>query len=152
MNESILFSRLIEEYGSQHGEQEAEGSKRVVVKQEAEGEAKKGGGDALMQEEERNTGAVTWEVYAQYLRFAGGIVWGPIIIILLVVVQGAAGALLVFSVIRHDLQTELLVSNNLILGFWTVQSIHGFRQGDYMAVYVALGAISTPFLFEELSF
>lgn len=31
------------------------------------------------------------------------------------------------------------VGNNLFLGFWTSKSIHGFRQGDYMAVYAALG-------------
>ena len=101
MNASVLFSRLIEEYGSQHEEREAGGNKRVVVKDEADGEAKKGD-DTLMQEEERNTGVVTWEVYARYLRFAGGVFWGPTIIILLTAVQGAAGASL-FSVIRHDL-------------------------------------------------
>ena len=96
MNESILFSRLIEEYGSQHEEQKIGGSKRTtVVKREADGEVKKGD-DALMQEEERNTGAVTWEVYARYLRLAGGVVWGPIIIILLIAVQGAAGTFLIF--------------------------------------------------------
>ena len=99
MNESMLFSRLIEEYGSQHEEQKIEGSKRAVVKHEVDGEAKKKGGDALMQEEERNTGAVTWEVYVRYLRFAGGVVWGPIIIILLIAVQGAAGAFLIFSAV-----------------------------------------------------
>jgi len=146
MNESILFSRLIEEYGSQHEELNTGGSKRADVKQEDDGEAKGEGDAALMQEEERNTGAVTWEVYAQYLRLAGGIVWGPIIIILLIAIQGAAGTFFVSPEIWYDSRTELVVSNNLFLGFWTAQSIHSFRQGDYMGVYAALGTILNCFL------
>ena len=43
---------MIEEYGSQQGEQKIGGSKRVVVKHEGDGEAKKKGDGALMQEEE----------------------------------------------------------------------------------------------------
>ena len=125
MNESILFSRLIEEYGSQHEEQKTGSSKRVVVKHD---EAEKKDYDTLMQKEERNTGAVTRNVYAQYLRLAGGIIWGPIIIMLLVMVQAAAGAFLVFSMIRYYLLTELLVSADLFLGLWTAQSICGFSQ------------------------
>ncbi|KAF8984488.1 P-loop containing nucleoside triphosphate hydrolase protein [Cyathus striatus] len=34
----------------------------------------------------------------------------------------------------------LQVANTLFLGFWTAESIHGFKQGDYIAVYSALGA------------
>ena len=99
MNESMVFSRLIEEYGSQHEERKIGGSNRAVVQHEGDGEAKEQGDGGLMQEEERNTGAVTWEVYARYLRFAGGVVWGPMVIILLIGVQGAAGAFLAFSVV-----------------------------------------------------
>jgi ATP-binding cassette subfamily C (CFTR/MRP) protein 1 len=33
----------------------------------------------------------------------------------------------------------MLVGNNLFLGFWTSQSIHGFAQDDYMVVYAGLG-------------
>ena len=91
-------------------------------------------------------------MYARYLRFAGGVIWGPIIIIWLIAVQAAAGMFLVSPAIRYDLLTKLLVSNNLFLGFWTAESIHGFRQGDYMAVYASLGEIPNCFLFEELSF
>jgi hypothetical protein len=41
----------------------------------------------------------------------------------------------------------LLVGNNLFLGFWTSESIPGFRQGDYMAVYAALGVAQGFFSF-----
>jgi len=128
MKDSIVFSRLMDEYGSLEKDDETEKKAR-----------KKEGGTAnteetndkktLMQEEERNMGSVTWAVYAKYLRFAGGTIWAPIIILLLTLAQGAQ------------------VGNNLFLGFWTGQSIHEFRQGDYMAVYAALGAAQAIFSF-----
>ena len=43
------------------------------------------------------------------------------------------------------------VANNLFLGFWTSQSIHGFKSGDYMATYAALGVAIAIFSF-TLSF
>lgn len=39
------------------------------------------------------------------------------------------------------------VGNNLFLGFWTANSLKGFRQGDYMAVYAALGVAQAIFSF-----
>ncbi|KAF8160432.1 hypothetical protein K438DRAFT_1985689 [Mycena galopus ATCC 62051] len=39
------------------------------------------------------------------------------------------------------------IGNNLFLGFWTANSIHGFRQGEYMAVYAALGLAQAFFSF-----
>ena len=44
-----------------------------------------------------------------------------------------------------------VVANNLVLGFWTSSSIHGFSQGDYMGTYAALGVASGIFSF-ALSF
>ena len=42
---------------------------------------------------------------------------------------------------------SLTVANNLFLGFWTANSIPGFRQADYTAVYASLGeSPSYPFL------
>ena len=35
----------------------------------------------------------------------------------------------------------------MFLGFWTDQSIHGFSEGDYMAVYAALGVAQAVFSF-----
>lgn len=33
----------------------------------------------------------------------------------------------------------LIVANNLFLGFWTANSVPGFKQRDYMALYASLG-------------
>ena|ERR1700722_18342170 len=96
MKNSVIFSRLMEEYGS--------------LKQEKEKDKFHGGNaeennninndkaeDELMQVEERSTGAVTWGVYSRYLRFAGGLFWVPLILILLTLMQGAQGKLIILE-------------------------------------------------------
>ncbi|KAJ3506143.1 hypothetical protein NLJ89_g7032 [Agrocybe chaxingu] len=137
VNDSVVFSRLMEEYGSAEPEvspEEGPDQTDVLSKSERGGKAKRAAfndtteegtmkkpGAGLMQIEERNTGAVSWTTYAKYLQYTGGVIWAPFILTLLVLTQGAQ------------------VGNNLFLGFWTSESIHGFRQGDYMALYAALG-------------
>ena len=61
-----------------------------------EGGPKMNSNMALMQTEERNTGAVKWTVYQKYLGFAGGVIWAPIIVLLLTLTQGAQGVFLFF--------------------------------------------------------
>ncbi|KAJ7827865.1 multidrug resistance-associated ABC transporter [Mycena olivaceomarginata] len=132
MKEGFVFSKLMEEYGSLDAEESASTSKAekapIVADDQAEIDAKKGQA-ALTQTEERNTGAVTFETYGKYLRHAGGLFWGPIILLLLALSQASQ------------------VGTNLFLGFWTSSSIHGFRQGDYMAVYAGLGFAQAFFTF-----
>jgi ATP-binding cassette subfamily C (CFTR/MRP) protein 1 len=47
--------------------------------------------DVPMQLEERNVGAVSWDVYKKYLCFAGGLVWAPVILALLTLTQANQG-------------------------------------------------------------
>ncbi|KAH9476201.1 ABC-type transporter cicA [Psilocybe cubensis] len=137
MMNSQIFSRLMDEYGNLEVEEEEQAKSDAKKKNKGdksanggtEGGGMKKGNPALMQLEERNTGAVTWSVYKKYLGFAGGVVWAPVIVLLLTLTQGAQ------------------VGNNLFLGFWTANSIHGFKQGDYMAVYAALGMAQAVFQF-----
>ncbi|KAJ7100917.1 multidrug resistance-associated ABC transporter [Mycena belliarum] len=128
MESGLVFSRLMEDYGKiDELEQSASGKGSKAPAADAAAEKKDQA--ALMQAEERNTGAVTWETYQKYLKFAGGIAWAPILLLLLTLTQAAQ------------------VANTLFLGFWTGGSIHGFRQGDYMAVYAALSFAQAIFLF-----
>ncbi|KAJ7607370.1 multidrug resistance-associated ABC transporter [Roridomyces roridus] len=115
MKDGVAFSRLMEEYGNREQDKvvdeksaAAEGKKESDVPDDKEAADPKKAQAALMQEEERATGAVSADVYGKYLKYAGGIVWAPIVILLLTLSQ---------------------VANNLFLGFWTAESIHGFRQG-----------------------
>ncbi|KAJ7459489.1 multidrug resistance-associated ABC transporter [Mycena galericulata] len=130
MKDGVVFSRLMEDYGNldQDPETSAVKGKKEAVAAEEEVDPKKAQA-ALMQTEERMTGAVSWDTYSKYLKFAGGIVWAPIIILLLALAQAAQ------------------VSNNMFLGFWTAESIRGFNQGEYMGVYAALGFAQALFSF-----
>ncbi|PPR03716.1 hypothetical protein CVT24_007391 [Panaeolus cyanescens] len=131
---SVVFSRLIAEYGSleeesENGDAEPGSRRKKQDAVDAEGGGPKKADAQLMQTEERNTGAVEWNVYGRYLKYGGGLFWAPIILGLLTLAQGAQ------------------VGNSLFLGFWTAGSVPGFRQGDYMAVYAALGAAQAVLVF-----
>ncbi|KAJ3982865.1 multidrug resistance-associated ABC transporter [Lentinula detonsa] len=130
MSSNGLFTRIMDEYGSLDHEEES-----TCEKEETDDEVvnpssvDKAANAALMQTEERNVGAVGYQTYAKYLKFAGGIWWAPFILLLLTLTQGAQ------------------VGNNLFLGFWTAESIPGFGQSQYMGVYAALGFAQALFTF-----
>jgi len=77
----------------------------------------KQGGGKLLLDEERNTGSVSWQVHYRYLQAVGS--WWQVMgfSISLVLVQASN------------------VGNSLFLGYWSGSEIHGFSQGQYMAVY-----------------
>jgi ATP-binding cassette subfamily C (CFTR/MRP) protein 1 len=89
----VVFARLIEEYGSLEQEQQrlGKGKREDTVLDSFDGSDQKP--DALMQTEERVTGAVSWRTYANYLRFAGTITWAPIILGFLTLAQAAQGTI-----------------------------------------------------------
>ena len=88
-----VFSRLMDEYGNE--------SRKDNRKERIAGLANNGiepfeykpnsAEDVLMQLEERNIGAVSWEVYKKYLQFAGGLVWAPVVLALLILTQANQG-------------------------------------------------------------
>jgi hypothetical protein len=101
MKDSVVFARIMEEHGSRD-EDEGENDPKTQQRKKMDGKTE-GGSDGnvkkgadLMQLEERNIGAVTWDVYKRYLRFGGGLVWAPIIIALLALTQGTQGTSLGF--------------------------------------------------------
>lgn len=94
MRSSVFFARIMDEYGSLEKEKAKEiRDSRPDIKQvtNAKSSGNKKGAMTLMQAEERITGSVALSTYAKYLRFGGGIVWGPIILVLLILSQGAQG-------------------------------------------------------------
>ena len=98
MANSVVFAHLMEEHGNLENELEQDDQplggrrKRTDNKGEKFDEAEPKKADtALMQTEERNTGAVTWSTYDKYLRFAGTVVWAPFILFLLTLSQVAQG-------------------------------------------------------------
>ena len=99
MHDGKEFARLIEEFGVAEKEEqeknkaEEEETKAEVQKKEGEEVVEKKAKTQLMQEEERNRGAVAGAVYKAYLRFAGGLTWAPFIVLLLTLMQLATGKL-----------------------------------------------------------
>ncbi|EIW55759.1 multidrug resistance-associated ABC transporter [Trametes versicolor FP-101664 SS1] len=132
MDNGQMFSRLMEEYGSLDKQEEAAAEEEVpevLAQVKGKAAAPEKAHQTLMQEEERLTGAVAASVYTKYFKYAGGVTVFPLIMLFLVLSQGAQ------------------VANNLFLGFWTSQSVKGFDQGDYMGTYAALGIASGVFSF-----
>lgn len=146
MNESVIFSRLMDEYGNLEQEKR---SRPVAVNDITvpESENQKKVDINLMTVEERETGAVNWSVYSKYLRFAGGLFWAPVLLTLLTLAQAAQGQFAARSFFASIYLLHAKVGNNLFLGFWTQESIKGFTQGEYMVVYAALGVASAMFSF-----
>ena len=149
MANSVVFSRLLDEYGNleEAGDGVAKDPTKEISGQTTDNledvVPKKTGGQ-LMQTEERNIGAVTWAVYRRYLQFAGGVLWVPLILLLLTLFQSAQGKF-GFPNNTYGLLIDIfVVGNTLFLAFWTSTSIPGFKQGDYIAVYASLGNVILP--------
>lgn len=93
------FSRFVTEFGSAEEEEEKEEDaiddvpdddkerKRILSREEKVKKAVAGA--ALMQAEERNTGAISSEVYKEYLKAGHGAAVLPLLLLSLVLMQGA---------------------------------------------------------------
>jgi hypothetical protein len=92
MDHSAVFSRLMDEYGNiEQGKKMDRSISNRDTAAGPDGLNDRMVGDDLMQIEERNTGAVTWDIYSKYLQFAGGTFWVPTILLLLALSQAAQG-------------------------------------------------------------
>lgn len=76
-------------------------------------------GGAVLMDEERETGDISWHIYGTYLRAMGAWWWALVILALLLLDQGAT------------------VGNSLFLGYWSSSAIKGFTEADYMAIYAS---------------
>ncbi|KAL9099125.1 MAG: hypothetical protein Q9163_005332 [Psora crenata] len=111
------------EDGSQIDEDEVEDEKKAAKKRKA---AKRGA--ALMQQEERAVKSVSWGVYAAYIRASGSILFGPLVILILIMSQGAN------------------IATSLWLSWWTSNKF-GYSAGQYIGAYAALGVVQALLMF-----
>lgn len=89
---------------------------------------KKKGKAGLMQSEERAVSSVSWSVYTSYVRASGSIFNAPLVLVLLIVSQGAN------------------IVTSLWLSWWTSDKF-GFSMGQYIGVYAGLGAGQAMLMF-----
>lgn len=96
------FTSLIEDFGQQDGgttarSMTADRPGRKQSDSSALDADDKAAQEALMQLEERNTGAVGWEIYRTWLIFAGGLIWVPILGSLLGLSEAITGDLILVA-------------------------------------------------------
>ena len=92
MKDGAILPHLVNEHGSinqpsvdqYHKQKDAENVTIVDAKEEITK-------SALMADEERERGAVSWAIYRDYLKYAGGVYWAPIVLLLLTLSQAAQG-------------------------------------------------------------
>ncbi|KAJ3898403.1 multidrug resistance-associated ABC transporter [Lentinula edodes] len=123
VNSSPMFTGLM----SAHAQKMSAGNLDTPTKRELD--IRKLVDDPLIQAEERNIGAVTGATYKQYFAFSGGFGWIPLILGMLTMMQSCQ------------------VASTLLLGFWTAESIPGFQENDYIALYASFGAGQALFSF-----
>jgi len=113
------FSKFITEFGSKEDEKEKESDDGSEGKTGGP-EKKAVAGAGIMQAEERNTGAVTWEIYRAYISAGKGIMALPLLLLALVLSQAST------------------VLGSYWLVYWQEDKWHQ-PQGFYMGVYAGLG-------------
>ncbi|PSN60350.1 hypothetical protein BS50DRAFT_593794 [Corynespora cassiicola Philippines] len=108
-------------------EDEIEDEKKVANKSKKKKKRRKPA-VALMQEEDRAVKSVSWDVWIAYIKAAGGIWVGPLVLFLLILSQGSN------------------IATSLWLSWWTSNK-WGYSEGVYIGVYSALGASQAIFMF-----
>ncbi|KAF8072009.1 ABC transporter [Lyophyllum atratum] len=115
------FAKFVTEFGAKEEEEKEEKREGRSSKEKGNGPMKKATmGVALMQVEERNTGAIAWDVYKEYSRAGKGKVVLPLLFLSLVLIQGAT------------------VMSSYWLVYWQEKKWPQ-PQGFYMGIYAFLG-------------
>ncbi|KAF8332585.1 P-loop containing nucleoside triphosphate hydrolase protein [Cantharellus anzutake] len=136
MAKNGAFAKFVAEFGGKEGESKEDSGEITVVEGDedetaalAEKKRKEmSAGPSLMQPEERAVGAVDGRVYAGYLRAAHGFIFVPLLLLVLLFVQGSQ------------------VMSTYWLVYWQERK-WPYPQGFYMGVYAGLGFMQAATLF-----
>ncbi|KAI0768063.1 P-loop containing nucleoside triphosphate hydrolase protein [Trametes elegans] len=120
------FARFVREFGNKEHEEEEQAEEDAVEEtpepsdQEVEKTKKRQQGQTLMQVEERNTGAVSKQVYMEYIRAGKGFLVIPALVLSVALLQGAQ------------------VMSSYWLVYWQEMK-WPYGSGFYMGIYAGLG-------------
>ncbi|KAJ4300867.1 ATP-binding cassette transporter yor1 [Kalmusia sp. IMI 367209] len=117
------FQQLMTMTATEEAKEEQENAVQDEIEDEkkaAKKKKKKKPQAALMQEEDRATKSVGWDVWIAYLRAGGGLWVGPVVVLTLILSQGAN------------------IATSLWLSWWTSNKF-GYSEGAYIGTYAALG-------------
>ncbi|CAK3849796.1 ABC transporter [Lecanosticta acicola] len=124
--QELMKTTATEEH--QEEEEHANDDEREEEKKQARKKKGRKPAGALMQQEERAVDSVGWSVYAAYVRASGSLLIAPLVLVLLVISQGA----------------NILTS--LWLSYWT-SSKWNLSMGTYIGVYASLGVLQALLMF-----
>jgi ATP-binding cassette subfamily C (CFTR/MRP) protein 1 len=91
MSNNAVFRNLIDENLNRDIEKKVAPNQTVAGSGMDQPGTKKLANVDLMEREEQNVGAVSWNVYKKYLDSAGGLFWVPIVLCLLVLNEAGNG-------------------------------------------------------------
>ncbi|KAB8304597.1 hypothetical protein EYC80_003974 [Monilinia laxa] len=126
MSNHVGFQQLMETTAVEE-EHEPEAVEEEI-KEEKKTEKKKHKAPGLMQAEERSVKSVSWSVYVDYIRASGSLWNASLVVLLLLLSQGAN------------------IATSLWLSWWTSNKF-GYSNAVYIGVYAALGAGQALLLF-----
>ncbi|RDL41304.1 p-loop containing nucleoside triphosphate hydrolase [Venustampulla echinocandica] len=122
------FQLLMETTAVEEKQEAQEDDSEDEIEEEKKTVKKKRGGVPLMQAEERAVKSVPWSVYVDYIRASGSVFNAAIVVMFLLLAQGAN------------------IATSLWLSWWTSNKF-GYSKGVYIGVYGALGGIQAVLLF-----
>ena len=129
INNNEAFQKLMASTAQENSQEEkAVNSDGVDVEKDLKKKKNNKRAAALMQQEERAVKSVSWSVYVAYIQASGSILFGPMVILILIVSQGAN------------------IVTSLWLSWWTSNKF-GYTEGQYIGVYVALGVVQAALMF-----
>lgn len=128
MRDHAGFQLLMETTAIEEKHEEEDNVNDDEVEDEKKTQKKKRKGGQLMQAEERAVKSVPWSIYFDYIRASGTIFNAPLVLIFLLMSQGAN------------------IATSLWLSWWTSNKF-GYSTGTYIGVYASLGASQALLLF-----
>jgi ABC-type multidrug transport system fused ATPase/permease subunit len=126
MKNSTGFQQLMESTAVE-GEKDGPAT-GAAAEEDGDDKKKKKKGKGLMQAEERAVASVPWTIYTSYIRASGSVFNAPLIVLLLILSQGAN------------------ITTSLWLSYWTADKF-GYSMGVYIGIYAALGVLQVVMMF-----
>ncbi|KAJ8692856.1 hypothetical protein PTI98_010127 [Pleurotus ostreatus] len=138
MENNGTFSKFVHEFGSQEEEKKEVEAEEDAIDAEKDGNKKARKPDVIgasqMQAEERNTGAISGQIYKDYAKAGNGAVVLPLLAFALVFLQGSN----VMSSYWSSSNRVFLAEQQLSLGFGQEDQFNQ-SPGFYMGIYASLG-------------
>ncbi|KAI0019610.1 ATP-binding cassette transporter protein YOR1-like protein [Xylariomycetidae sp. FL0641] len=128
MRDDVAFQQLMKTTAIEEKQDEPRTLTVAKKDDEQKGQKKKRKAKGLMQAEERAMASVPWSTYFAYVRASGSILNAPVVLVVLLLSQGAN------------------IMTSLWLSYWTSDQF-GLSTGAYIGIYAGLGTLQAMLIF-----